>query len=40
LTCLNEECGLLEWVDDTNCLRHHLLTESYSYFSPKEYPPV
>lgn len=22
VVCLNEECGLLEWVNHTDCLRH------------------
>jgi serine/threonine-protein kinase ATR len=34
--CLNEECGILEWVNDTNTLRN-LITEAHSYW-PEEYP--
>lgn len=29
VVCLTEECGLLEWVPNTNCLRN-LVTESYN----------
>lgn len=28
--CLSEECGLLEWVNNTNCLRH-LISAAHNY---------
>jgi serine/threonine-protein kinase ATR len=28
VVCLNEECGVLEWVDNTNCVRH-LINDSH-----------
>lgn len=28
--CLNEECGILEWVDNTVCLRH-VINEAHSF---------
>ena len=34
--CLNEECGILEWVNNTECLRS-LINKSHSY-SPDLYP--
>ncbi len=37
--CLNEECGLLEWVDNTSCVRH-LIQESHSYWPTGVYPPI
>jgi len=36
--CLNEECGILEWVNDTNTLRN-VISESHRYW-PEEYPHV
>jgi serine/threonine-protein kinase ATR len=36
VVCLNEECGILEWVNNTACMRH-LVLESYQYFSSKEF---
>jgi len=29
--CLNEECGLLEWVNNTDCIRH-LITAAHHYW--------
>ena len=29
VTCLNEECGLLEWVNDTNTMRN-LINEAHA----------
>jgi serine/threonine-protein kinase ATR len=37
VVCLNEECGLLEWVNNTSCLRH-LIIESHGFFKNMEYP--
>ena len=34
--CLNEECGILEWVNNTECLRS-LINKAHSY-SPELYP--
>jgi serine/threonine-protein kinase ATR len=34
--CLNEECGIIEWVNDTNTLRN-LISDAHSYW-PEEYP--
>jgi len=36
--CLNEECGILEWVNNTNCIRH-LITDAHNY-NPDQFPPV
>ncbi|RYG70315.1 hypothetical protein EON64_00520 [archaeon] len=36
--CLHEECGLLEWVNNTECLRH-LVNLSHSY-DPAMYPNI
>eukprot|EP00605_Chrysophyceae_sp_TOSAG23-4_P002524 GSChrysophyteH1.ASY1.ANO1.2789.1 assembled CDS len=38
VVCLNEECGILEWVNSTSCVRH-LIQESHSY-QPLQYPQV
>lgn len=38
VVCLNEECGILEWVNNTDCLRQ-LITKSHSYW-PDFYPPL
>ena len=38
VTCLNEECGILEWVNNTNTLRN-LIFESHSYL-PEVYPII
>jgi serine/threonine-protein kinase ATR len=37
--CLNEECGLLEWVENTSCVRH-LIHESHSYWPAGVYPSI
>jgi hypothetical protein len=31
VTCLTEESGILEWVNDTTCIRH-IISEAYSYW--------
>jgi serine/threonine-protein kinase ATR len=36
VVCLNEECGVLEWVNNTDCVRQ-LITEAHDY-SPDLYP--
>jgi serine/threonine-protein kinase ATR len=36
--CLNEECGLLEWVNHTECLRQ-VVNASYNY-DPVHYPNI
>lgn len=36
--CLNEECGILEWVNNTNCIRH-LINDAHNY-NPEVFPPV
>jgi serine/threonine-protein kinase ATR len=36
IICLNEECGILEWVNNTSALRS-LIKESHTYF-PEAYP--
>lgn len=36
--CLNEECGILEWVNNTECLRA-LIGKAHSYW-PELYPPT
>ena len=36
--CLNEECGVLEWVNNTNCIRH-LIHDAHCY-NPDVFPPV
>ena len=38
VVCLNEECGILEWVNNTSCLRH-LIAEAHSYH-PHDYGTV
>jgi len=38
VVCLNEECGILEWVDNTAHLRH-LIAEAHTYH-PRDYPTV
>ena len=38
VVCLNEECGILEWVNNTSCVRH-LISEAHSYW-PRDYPTV
>ena len=38
VVCLNEECGILEWVDNTAHLRH-LIAEAHTYHS-RDYPTV
>ena len=30
--CMNEECGILEWVNNTTCIRH-LIAESINYWN-------
>ena len=37
VVCLNEECGILEWVNNTTCVRH-LITEAHSYWPAGVYP--
>jgi serine/threonine-protein kinase ATR len=39
VTCLNEECGLLEWVENTQCVRH-LISDSHELGGPILYPLV
>ena len=36
--CLNEECGVLEWVSDTDGLRH-LVIKSHAYWPNSSPPP-
>lgn len=36
--CLNEECGLLEWVNNTDCIRH-VIALAHSYCSDL-LPPI
>jgi serine/threonine-protein kinase ATR len=31
VVCLNEECGILEWVNNTSCIRH-LITEAHQQY--------
>jgi serine/threonine-protein kinase ATR len=31
VVCLNEECGILEWVGNTTCIRH-LIRDSHQYY--------
>ena len=38
VVCLNEECGLLEWVDNTDALRS-LIAMAHSY-CPEQYPQM
>jgi serine/threonine-protein kinase ATR len=37
VVCLNEECGLLEWVEHTKCIRH-LIGDSYKLWQDDRYP--
>ena len=37
VVCLNEECGILEWVN-TSCIRH-LITKSHMLW-PQDRPPI
>jgi len=40
VVCLNEESGLLEWVNNTNCLRA-LVAQAHSYWpDPRQYPAI
>lgn len=34
VVCLNEECGLLEWVNNTECLRQAIHDSHYYYYNP------
>jgi serine/threonine-protein kinase ATR len=38
VVCLNEECGILEWVEHTRCIRH-LIAESYKVSPETAYAP-
>ena len=38
VVCLNEECGLLEWVNNTNCVRQ-LVAQAHAYW-PDTFPPL
>lgn len=38
VVCLNEECGILEWVNNTDCLRQ-VIHKSHTYW-PDFYPPL
>lgn len=38
VVCLNEECGILEWVDNTACLRH-VVNDAHTV-SPDQYPNI
>ena len=37
VVCLNEECGILEWVNNTACVRH-LISEAHALWPPGVYP--
>ena len=39
VTCLNEDCGLLEWMENTNTFRN-LLVETQSLIDPTVYKPL
>lgn len=38
VVCINEECGVLEWVNHTDCLRS-IIAQAHNYW-PEVYPPL
>lgn len=37
--CLSEECGILEWVNNTSCIRH-IIMEAHGYYPDGVFPQI